>query len=94
MITFIFGLMHGFGFAGVLLELGLPTESLAVSLLSFNVGVEVGQVIIVALTFPLIYFITKTRWQKKMVYGLSSVIIVFGLMWFFERAFDLDLSFV
>ena len=94
LITFIFGLMHGFGFAGVLHEFGLPTEGLVVSLLSFNVGVEVGQVIIVASTFPIIYFITKTRWQKKMVYGLSSVIIVFGLMWFFERAFDLDLSFV
>lgn len=94
LITFIFGLMHGFGFAGVLHELGLPTEGLVVSLLSFNVGVEVGQVIIVGVTFPLIYLITKTRWQKKMVYGLSSVIIVFGLMWFFERAFDLDLPFV
>ncbi len=94
LITFIFGLMHGFGFAGVLHELGLPTEGLAVSLLSFNLGVEVGQIIIVAVTFPIIYLITKTKWQKQIVFGLSSVIMVFGLMWFLERAFDLDLPIV
>ncbi len=94
LITFIFGLMHGFGFAGVLHELGLPTAGLAVSLLSFNLGVEVGQIIIVAVTFPIIYLITKTKWQKQIVYGLSSVIMVFGLMWFLERAFDLDLPIV
>lgn len=94
MITFIFGLMHGFGFAGVLHELGLPTAGLAVSLLSFNLGVEVGQIIIVAVAFPFIYLITKTKWQKQIVYGLSSVIMVFGLMWFLERAFDLDLPIV
>jgi len=94
LITFIFGLMHGFGFAGVLQESGLPTEGLVVSLLSFNVGVEIGQVIIVVSTFPIIYMIAKTRWQKRIVYGLSSVIMVFGLMWFFERAFDLDLPIV
>ncbi len=94
LITFIFGLMHGFGFAGVLHELGLPTAGLAVSLLSFNLGVEVGQIIIVAVAFPFIYLITKTKWQKQIVYGLSSVIMVFGLMWFLERAFDLDLPIV
>ena len=94
LITFIFGLMHGFGFAGVLHELGLPAEGLVVSLLSFNLGVEVGQIIIVALTFPIIHLISKTKWKKQLVYGLSAVIMVFGLMWFLERAFDLDLPIV
>lgn len=94
LITFIFGLMHGFGFAGVLRELGLPSEGLAVSLLSFNVGVEIGQFVIIALTFPLIYHITKTRWRKQLVYGLSSVIMTFGLLWFIERAFELDLPII
>jgi len=89
MITFVFGLMHGFGFAGVLRELGLPTEGLVSSLLSFNVGVEIGQVAIIAFTFPVIRFITKTKWQKQFVYGLSSLILIFGI-----RAFGWDLPIV
>jgi hydrogenase/urease accessory protein HupE len=91
LITFIFGLMHGFGFASVLTELGLPTRGLAASLLSFNVGVEIGQVVIVAVAFPIILWINQTRWQRQVVYGLSSIILIFGLVWFFERALQFNL---
>lgn len=93
-ITFIFGLMHGFGFAGVLRELGLPTQGLVTSLISFNVGVEIGQIVIIALVFPLIYFLARTRWQRHFVFALSAVILAFGGTWFVERAFDLDLPFI
>jgi len=91
MVTFAFGLMHGFGFAGVLTELGLPTKGLVASLLSFNVGVEIGQVMIVSLVFPVILLASRTRWQRQIVYGLSSVILTFGLIWFFQRAFGLEI---
>jgi hydrogenase/urease accessory protein HupE len=94
LITFIFGLMHGFGFAGVLTELGLPARGLVVSLLSFNVGVEIGQVVIVAIVFPIILWVTKTRWQRQVVYGLSSLILIFGLMWFLERAFAVNIPLI
>jgi len=93
-ITFVFGLMHGFGFAGVLRELGLPTEGLVASLVSFNIGVEIGQILILVLVFPVIYYLTHTKWQKQFVYALSSVILVFGGTWFIERAFGLDLPFI
>ena len=91
LITFIFGLMHGFGFASVLTELGLPRSALAVSLVSFNVGVEIGQIAIISLVFPVVQAFSRTRWQKQLVLGLSSVILVFGLIWFLQRAFDVSL---
>ncbi|MFQ5602107.1 MAG: HupE/UreJ family protein [bacterium] len=94
LITFIFGLMHGFGFAGVLTELGLPTSGLVVSLFSFNLGVEFGQIMIVSLTFPVIVFFTRTRWQKQIVFGLSSIILIFGLIWFIERVFEFNIPLV
>ena len=60
MITFAFGLVHGFGFANVLRELGLPNASgLVASLFAFNAGVEIGQVAIVALVFPLIAWLSR-----------------------------------
>ena len=90
LITFVFGLMHGFGFANVLTEMGLPTKGLVASLLSFNVGVEIGQLTIVAVAFPVILWVTKTRWQRQVVYGLSSLILIFGLVWFFERALQFN----
>lgn len=90
LITFIFGLMHGFGFASVLAGLGLPTKGLIASLLSFNIGVEIGQLAIVAVIFPVVLLLYKSRWRKQFVYGLSSLILVFGLVWFIERAFAVD----
>lgn len=90
MIAFVFGLMHGFGFANVLRELGLPAKGLAASLFSFNLGVEMGQIAIVAILFPVIFFLTQTRWRKQFVYGFSSIIFILGMVWFIERAFHLN----
>ena len=89
-LTFFFGLVHGFGFANVLSNLGLPTQGLVASLLAFNLGVEFGQIIIVALLLPIILWITKTKIQRQFAYALSFVIFAFGFGWFIERALGLE----
>jgi hypothetical protein len=88
-LTFIFGLVHGFGFANVLRDLGLPTTGLVPSLLAFNVGVEIGQLGIVAVFFPITLWIAKQKFQRRVVFTFSSVILLFGLGWFIERVFGL-----
>jgi hypothetical protein len=59
------------------------------SLLAFNVGVEIGQLCIVAVFFPITLWIAKQRFQRRVVFAFSSVILLFGLGWFVERAFGL-----
>lgn len=86
-ITFFFGLVHGFGFSSVLQEIGLPKEALIFSLLSFNGGVEVGQLIIVSLIFPLLIYLKKNKWHGQMVTSLSAIICTLGILWFVQRAF-------
>ena len=90
MLTFFFGLVHGFGFANVLLDLGLPSKGLIASLLAFNVGVELGQVAIVAILFPLVYLVGQTQHRQKMVSGVSAIVFLFGLGWLIERVFGLS----
>lgn len=87
-ITFFFGLVHGFGFANVLRELGLPTKGLVASLLAFNIGVELGQICIVAVVFPLILWLSRQSFQRRAVRAVSALILLFGLGWFVERVFD------
>ncbi|MCY3739244.1 MAG: HupE/UreJ family protein [Gemmatimonadaceae bacterium] len=89
-LTFFFGFVHGFGFANVLRDLGLPSRGLVTSLLAFNVGVEVGQVAIVALLFPLILWSARRPGHARIVRGLSAVILLFGIGWLVERVLDLD----
>ncbi len=89
LVALVFGLIHGFGFASVLAELDLTSSSLTVSLLGFNVGVEVGQLFIVAVFIPLSY-IFRQHWiyHKVVVLGGSHIIMVIAVMWFIQRAFD------
>lgn len=89
-LTFCFGLVHGFGFANVLRDLGLPSKGLIASLLAFNVGVEIGQVAIVAVLFPFILWLSRRTFQRQVVLGVSVAILLFGLGWFFDRVFELD----
>lgn len=86
-ITFFFGLVHGFGFAYVLREMNLSSSQLASSLFSFNLGVEVGQVSIVALIFPLLQGIRHLSWHPLFLKGASATVLSFGVFWFFERLF-------
>jgi hypothetical protein len=92
MVAFCFGLVHGFGFASVLTDLGLPRGALAVALVGFNLGVEVGQIAIVGVFLPLAYFLRRTWLYRDVVLmGGSCAIVAVAALWFIERAFDLKL---
>src|SRR5690606_34963693 len=88
-VAFVFGLIHGFGFANVLREFGLPQEALGWSLFSFNVGVELGQLAIVLVVASALALVRR-RWPKTdkwIVIGGSAVVIAAGGYWFVERVF-------
>jgi hypothetical protein len=91
-VAFGFGLVHGFGFASVLADLGLPREALLVSLVGFNLGVEAGQLAIAALFLPLAY-VARRHWAYRRVVfrGGSAAIAVLAAAWMAERIFDLKL---
>lgn len=92
LVAFGFGLIHGFGFASVLAELGLPTDALVLSLLGFNVGVELGQMAIVAVFLPVAYTLRNTRFYLRGVFTVGSwLTLLVALVWLVERAFDLKL---
>ena len=85
-IVFTFGLIHGFGFAGALAELGLPAARTPAALLSFNLGVELGQLTVLALAYPVIRGLARTRWfVPRGVPALSLCTAALGLVWFVER---------
>lgn len=89
-VAFGFGLIHGFGFASVLADLGLPESALLVALLGFNVGVELGQLAIVAAFLPVAYVLRRTPFYRKVVLGGGSLMIaLIAGLWFAERALDL-----
>ena len=90
--AFGFGLLHGFGFAGALHDLGLPAGALALSLASFNLGVEVGQLAIVVVFLPLAFALRSTWTYRRLVFtGGSAVIALLASVWFVERALDVGL---
>jgi hypothetical protein len=91
-IAFVFGLFHGFGFATVLGDIGLEGEFLVYSLLGFNIGVEIGQFVIIALTFPLLYFIRKRKLYSKILVVGSIFLILASIYWIIERVFDVNLG--
>ncbi len=86
-IAFVFGLVHGFGFANILREMDLPQRALAISLFTFNAGVELGQLAIVGLMVPVLRGIQQTRYHARVIRYASVAIIVMGLYWFYERVF-------
>ena len=89
-VAFCFGLIHGFGFASVLTDLGLPSAVLALALVGFNLGVEAGQIAIVGMFLPLAYLLRRTWLYRSLVLvGGSSAIVAVAALWFVERAFDL-----
>lgn len=89
-LTFGFGFVHGFGFASVLRDLGLPPRGLVASLLAFNVGVELGQVAIVGVVFPLVLSLARTPHHRFVARIASAVILLFGVGWLVERIFGLS----
>ena len=85
-ITFPFGLIHGFGFAGALQEVALPRAEVPLALFLFNLGVEVGQLSVLALALPLLALIRKKPWfEKSGVRILSAAIVIAGIVMFIAR---------
>jgi len=87
-IAFLFGLVHGFGFAAVLIEARLPTERLVPALFGFNAGVELGQLGMVALVWPAVRWIqTRSRLHLALVEAGSAAVLALGVFWFVSRAY-------
>ena len=88
-ITVIFGLIHGFGFSGVLTELGLPNDGIVIGLLGFNIGVELGQILVVFLAVFGLFMLGKTYLSRyrHIAYDLTGMfLIALGVYWFVGRA--------
>ena len=90
MMAFAFGLLHGFGFASVLADLGLPKNALVLALVGFNVGVELGQLTIVAVFLPLAFGLRGTAFYRVGVLkGGSLIVALLATWWLVQRAFAL-----
>jgi hypothetical protein len=92
MIAFVFGLFHGFGFANILTELDLETRYLALSLLGFNLGVEVGQIAIICLVFPVLFLLRARPVYTPILRYSSVLLIAIAGFWVAERLLDVPLS--
>lgn len=91
-VTFCFGLIHGFGFAGVLSELNLPSAQFAWALLQFNVGLEIGQLMIVISVTALLFLLRDwKRYRPMVIRGGSYAAIVVGVLWLIERTANITL---
>jgi len=88
-IAFIFGLVHGCGFAAVLGEAGLPPDRVVHALLGFNIGVEIGQLAIVAAVWPLLQWVTHRRAHVRaaIIELGSAAVLALGVFWFVTRTF-------
>jgi hypothetical protein len=84
-VSFVFGLVHGFGFAGALLELGLPPGGILSSLLFFNLGVEAGQALVVAALFPALLWFGRFAWERRAVTAISTAVLVAAMALAIER---------
>tara|TARA_B110000967_G_scaffold69792_1_gene72246 strand:+ start:991 stop:2175 length:1185 start_codon:yes stop_codon:yes gene_type:complete len=88
-IVFLFGLLHGMGFAGVLSGLGLPESDFLTALIFFNLGVEAGQLAVIATAFLLVFWLLKNpqRYRQWVVVPTSILISLIGILWTYERVF-------
>lgn len=89
-VAFLFGLVHGFAFAGFLLHMDVPTDHLALALASFNLGVEGGQLLVIAATWPMIALLHRGRWTTRTAVRVahlgSTGTLLLGAVWFVTRA--------
>ena len=84
-MSFVFGLVHGFGFAGALLELGLPPSGIVGSVLFFNLGVEAGQAMVVAALCPALLWFSRFTWEGLAVTAISATVFVTAMALAIER---------
>ncbi|MFD0616115.1 HupE/UreJ family protein [Paenibacillus sp. GCM10027629] len=85
LLTALFGLIHGMGFAGALAETGLPKDNLIGTLLMFNLGVETGQLMVLCLLLPLLLWLRRFPWYRKMMISTSCLIFVLAFYWLLQR---------
>lgn len=92
LVALFFGLLHGFGFAGALADLGLPDDALLIALLGFNLGVEAGQMVLVAAFLPLAFWARRHWVYRRLALPLGSgFIALLGGLWIVERTFEWQL---
>ena len=91
LVTFGFGLIHGFGFASVLQDFIVGKSNLVLSVLSFNIGVEIGQLMIFMALLPILHLLKSRMQFRTVTVGASVAIFVLGLSWLLERVFNLEL---
>ncbi len=89
-IAFAFGLFHGFGFASVLGDIGLGREHLVLSLLGFNIGVEIGQIAIICLIFPVLFLLRRHKIYSWILRFGSMALIALAMIWVVERVLDVN----
>ena len=87
LLVFLFGLLHGLGFASVLADFGMPKNDFATALISFNVGVELGQITVISIAFISLNFWFKNKdiYRRFILIPGSSFISIIGVYWFLER---------
>ncbi len=85
--VFAFGLFHGLGFAGLLEEIQIPADRFVSSLLAFNVGIEIGQLIILGIILPPILYFRDRSWYPTLVKIIAITISIIALVWFVQRVF-------
>ncbi len=92
LVAFVFGLIHGFGFAAVLADLGLQGTTLVLALIGFNLGVEIGQIGILSIYIPISYAMRRTWFYKNIIFYVGSMLIVIiASAWLVERVFNIEL---
>jgi len=92
-VVFAFGLLHGMGFAGGLKEIGLPENHFILSLLSFNIGVEIGHLSVVGVMFLLVGWCREKPWYRaRVVYPISGIIAAIALTWSVQRFWSLAMG--
>jgi hypothetical protein len=90
--AFMLGLIHGLGFANTLRDLGLPGNTLALALAGFNLGVESGQLAIVAAVLPVAYLLRGSQFYLRVALQLGSLAVVtIAGLWFVERSLNINL---
>lgn len=87
LVSFAFGLVHGFGFASALTPLALPPWNLALALVGFNVGVEAGQAAMIAVALPFGVWMRRRAWEPRLSRAVSLLLALVGLVWFVQRLF-------
>lgn len=84
--VFLFGLVHGLGFAGVLKEIKIPSDFFLPSLLFFNLGIEIGQLLLISIVIvPILYLIRKTKFKNQIIRAITLIISIIGIYWGIER---------